>query len=111
MKIGNYRQVKYSLLSSTGPVPLSGPASSADKEINLSMAATLHEMRLAPDVQSQVVVDCQALVEQDLAGESHTANIFRKLSGYGAPRHPTATTGITIKPWTAFPGGKHSLRD
>ena len=34
------------------------------------MAATLQEMLLTPDVQPQVVADCQALVEQELAGKS-----------------------------------------
>jgi hypothetical protein len=34
------------------------------------MAATLHEMLLAPDVQPQVVADVQALVQQELASKS-----------------------------------------
>jgi hypothetical protein len=34
------------------------------------MTATLQELLLAPDVQPQVVADCQALVEQELASKS-----------------------------------------
>ncbi len=34
------------------------------------MPATLHQMLLTPDVQPQVVADCRALVDQELAGKS-----------------------------------------
>ena len=44
------------------------------------MAATLHEMLLAPDVKPQVVADCQALVERELHSKSGVSGTAIKIA-------------------------------
>lgn len=44
------------------------------------MVATLREMLLAPEVQPQVVVDCQALVKQELSAKSGVSATAIKLA-------------------------------
>jgi hypothetical protein len=44
------------------------------------MGATLREMLLAPEVQPQVVVDCQALVKQELSAKSGVSATAIKLA-------------------------------
>jgi hypothetical protein len=44
------------------------------------LAATLHEMLLAPDVKPQVVADCQALVERELDSKSGISGTAIKIA-------------------------------
>jgi hypothetical protein len=44
------------------------------------MAATLHQILLAPDVQPNVVADCLALIDQEVAGKSGVSGTAVKLA-------------------------------
>jgi hypothetical protein len=55
------------------------PAITEHKETD-PLAATLHEMLLAPDVKPQVVADCQALVERELDSKSGVSGIAIKIA-------------------------------
>ena len=48
------------------------------------MTATLQQALLAPDIQPQVVADCQTLIEQQLAGSTLVDEESRKLAIEGA---------------------------
>src|SRR5215468_492112 len=52
----------------------------SDKENKPAMAATLHEMLLAPEIQPQVVVDCEALVNAEVSNMSGISGMAVKLA-------------------------------
>jgi hypothetical protein len=52
------------------------------------MAATLHEMLLSPGVQPQVVADCQAMIDQEVASKSGLSATgikvaYKAVTGFG----------------------------
>jgi hypothetical protein len=64
------------------------------------MAATLQEMLLTPDVKSQVVADCQALVQQELSSKSGLSATALKIAYKAvttfAPGYYQETVGIML---------------
>jgi hypothetical protein len=44
------------------------------------MAATLHQILLAPDTRPQVIADCYALIEQEISGKSGISGTAVKLA-------------------------------
>jgi uncharacterized protein DUF6918 len=46
----------------------------------MSMAATLHQMMLAPDTRPQVIADCQMLIEQEVSGMAGVSGTAVKLA-------------------------------
>ena len=64
------------------------------------MAATLHEILLAPDVKPHVVADCNALIEQevrDMSGISGTAvKLAYKTASTFAPGHVRKMVGTLL---------------
>jgi hypothetical protein len=52
----------------------------SEKEKNRPMAATLHEILLAPDVRPQVVADCNALIEDEVRSKSGISGTAVKLA-------------------------------
>ena len=64
------------------------------------MAATLQEMLLTPDLQPQVVADCQALVQQELSSKSGISATALKVAYKAvttfAPGYYQETVGIML---------------
>jgi hypothetical protein len=52
----------------------------SSKEKNMATAATLQEILLAPDTRPQVIADCHALIEQEIAEKSGVSGIAVKLA-------------------------------
>jgi hypothetical protein len=50
------------------------------KEKNMPMAATLQEILLTPDAQPKVLVDCQTLIDQEIADKSGAPGTAIKLA-------------------------------
>jgi uncharacterized protein DUF6918 len=51
-----------------------------EKEKNRPMAATLHEILLAPEIKPQVIADCNALIEEEVRGKSGVSGTAVKLA-------------------------------
>jgi hypothetical protein len=55
-------------------------ATPSRKEKNISMAATLREILLAPDTQPKVIADCYLLIEQEVSDKSGVSGTAVKLA-------------------------------
>jgi len=56
------------------------PAAPSNKEKDTSMAATLHQILLAPDTQPQVIADCFNLIEQQVSDKSGISGAAVKIA-------------------------------